>query len=74
MGEDNDDEAIIDLATSLISGKGMPVDLPKARMWLETAQQLGVKGADEGLEWVDEKMKHEKADDDFILDDPDELW
>ena len=52
IGEDGDDDSILNLADRLANGKDMPVDLHKAKAWCEIAVQLGVKDAKERLDDV----------------------
>ncbi len=52
IGEDRDDDSILDLADRLAYGKDMPVDLHRAKAWCEIAVQLGVKDAKERLDDV----------------------
>lgn len=60
IGEDSFDEGIMYLGMSLTEGLGMPVDLPKARMWYEIASQLGMHDAKDAIKRVDSLMKNEK--------------
>ena len=63
IGEDNDDDYTICLADCLAEGDGVPVDLPKAKMWYEIASQLGVYGAEDGLKKIDSLMKKDEQPD-----------
>ena len=62
-GEENNDGAIIILACMLTDGEDIPADLPKAKMLLEIAVQLGIPSANEKLKNVSSMIKAEKKDD-----------
>lgn len=62
-GEDEDDGALSILAHMLTEGKDIPADLPKAKMLLEIAVQLGLPSANEKLKKVSTMIKAEKKDD-----------
>ena len=62
-GEDDDNNAIGFLAHMLTEGKDIPADLPKAKMLLDIAVQLGIPSANERLKKVSAMIKAEKKDD-----------
>ena len=62
-GEEDDDAALTILACMLADGKDVPADLPRAKMLLEIAVQLGIPSANEKLKNVSSIIKAEKKDD-----------